>query len=498
MVKIIIKNKIKKQDIILFICIWIFSIVVNNAFLQRHYSSDTMCLIDLGYFQYPLQFFLLDGRIVSTLVCFLGGIFKLPLDIYLFISYFIGIMLLALSVMLLFKFTIKYLNIENKWIKFMALLAIYTIIFNHMDIEYFIFQECCVMCAGILFSVIAAIKYLEDKQGKEYKSFIFLLIATLCYQGLLSIFPTIVITLSLLKKKDLDKKEISRFYIKNILIIAIMYILVMLISAVLICIFNNILDSTTNRLERVKYIFAVLKMLPGATIKILFNQINRIPKFLSIIVMGITIIITIKNNNLTYKYILTIITAYVFSVLPLLVFGYVHARLLMSIGATMGISLLFIIRALEYSAKSISIKNIDTLIISICVISYFIFNVVNNYINGYEHLKSCKQDEEMGKEIATIVKEYEEETGNEITKFAYCEDFQAEGRYDNLKYLGPLTERKFAVPVKESINYYCNKKLEFIEEMPEVYLKYFTNKDYKEFAKEQFVLVGDTLLMCVY
>ena len=48
-----IKNKIKKENIILFLCIWIFTIIMNNAFLQRHYSSDTMCLIYHGYFEYP-------------------------------------------------------------------------------------------------------------------------------------------------------------------------------------------------------------------------------------------------------------------------------------------------------------------------------------------------------------------------------------------------------------------------------------------------------------
>ena len=102
--KLNIKDKIKKQDIILFIFICIFTMIANNAFLQRHYSSDTMCLIYHGYFDYPSHYFLLDGRIISTLVCYLGGILQLPFDTYLFISNFIGIMLLALSITILFKF----------------------------------------------------------------------------------------------------------------------------------------------------------------------------------------------------------------------------------------------------------------------------------------------------------------------------------------------------------------------------------------------------------
>ena len=495
-----IKEKIKKQDIILFICIFIFSMIANNAFLQRHYSSDTMCLIYHGYFEYPSNYFLLDGRIISTLVCYMGGILNLPFDTYLFISNFIGILLLAITIMILFKFTIRYLEVENKWIKFLILLSVYTIIFNHMDIEYLLFPESCVMCAGVMFSVVAAIKYLDSKKGNIFRSFVFLLLSSLCYQGLLSIFPTIVITLSLLKKKRDNRREILKNYIKEIFKLGMMYVLVMLISAGLVSIFNNILDSSSNRLERIQNILKILVQIPRATLSVLLVQTNKIPIFLSLIVMFITSAIITRQNNLLFKYILTMFTAYLFCMLPIAVFGYVQARLLMAIGATMGISLLFTIIALHDEEENISVKSIKTIVISTWVIAYFIFNVVNNGLNGYEHLKAFKLDEEMGKEIGQIIKDYEEKSGKEVTKFAYYYDKRAESYMEGILPLGSLTERKFAMTwcVLESVSYYSNKKLVEVPTSANVYYENFYKKDYTEFSEEQFVFVDDTLYMCIY
>ena len=498
--KLNIRNKINKQDIILFVCVFIFSLIANNAFLQRHYSSDAMCLIYHGYFEYPSNYFLLDGRIISTLVCYIGGILNLPFDMYLFISNFVGIFLLALTITILFKFTIKYLEIENKWIKFLILLAVYTIIFNHMDIEYLLFPESCVMCAGVLFSVIAAIRYLNTKKGRISESFYFLLLSSLCYQGLLSIFPTIVITLSLLKKKKNTKRETLKFYIKEIFKLGIMYVLVMLISASLIFIFNNILNNSSNRLERIKNTLDILLQIPRASFNVLISQTEKIPLYLSVVVMSMTAIITIKNNNLLFKYILTMFTAYLFCMGPIAVFGYIHARLLMAIGATMGISLVFVIKALNDDECSNLIKKINTVLISISVIGYFVFNVVNNGINSYQHLKAFKIDEELGKVINEIIKEYEENSGKEVTKFAYYYDINPQSYSEGILPLGSLTERKFAMPhcIKESISYYSNKKLEGVQFSVKVYYSNFVGKDYREFSEEQLVFIDDTLYMCVY
>ena len=496
-----IKHKIKKQDLILFAVIWIFTMLVNNAFLQRHYSSDTMCLIYHGYFEYPTHYFLLDGRIFSTLMCYLGGILGLPFDTYLFISNFIGIALLSLTFVILFKFIISYLDIKNNWIRFLVLLSVYTIILNHMSLEYLLYPESCIMCVSMLCCVLATKTYLKKGKNSLIKSFVLLVIATLCYQGLISIFPTLVITLGLLKIKK-DNKEKLKIFIKELFKVGIMFGMAMLISALLIVIFNYLLQDSSNRIEKIVNSLNYLKQIPKETYYILLKQCDRIPENLSILVMLITTLIIVNCNSkldLFIKYILSILVAYMFSIIPIAFYGYTTARILMSIGSTMGISLLFVIITLN-NEKEISLKNFKTVIITIGVISYFIFNVVNNYICGYEHLKAFKIDEEMGKEIAQIVKEYEEETGKEIKKFAYCYDVYSEPHSKGIKRFGSFTERKFAMPwcITESVSYYCNKKLEGIYLSPEVFLTYFIGKNYMEFSKEQIVFIDDTMNMCVY
>ena len=409
---------------------------------------------------------------------------------YLFISNLVGMMLLAVTITILFKFIINYLEVKNKWLKFMILLATYTIILNHMSIEYLLYPESCVMCAGVLFSVIAAIKYLSPQKGKIYESFAVLLLSMLCYQGLLSIFPTIVITLSLLKNKNHTKKELIKFYIKEIFKLGVMYVLVMLISA----------SGSTNRLERIKNMLDILVRIPRVSIDVLLFQTSKIPSYLSVVVMIITSFIIIrysKNLNMLLKYILTMFTAYLFCMLPVAIFSYVTSRILMAIGATMGISLLFIINLLN---DKILERTLKTVIISVCVLVYFFFNVINNGINGYEHLKAFEIDEKMGKEICEIVKDYEKNSGKEVKKFAYYYDKNPQVFANGILPLGSLTERKFAMTwcIKESFNYYCNKELEEVPFSSKVYYENFHGKDYTEFSKEQIIFVDDTLYIYIY
>ena len=409
---------------------------------------------------------------------------------------------MSFSFIILFKFIVNYLEIENKWVKFLVLLSVYTIILNHMSIEYLLYPESCVMCASMLLCIIATKTYLNREKGSLIKAFILLLFATLCYQGLISIFPTLVIVLGFLKASK-GNKETFKFYIKEVFKVGIMFVIAMLISAILVFVFNNILQDSSNRLERIDNMFNLLRQIPGASFDLLLRQTNKIPKNLTVIVMCITtifILIYNKNLELLFKYILSIFTAYVFSMVPIAIYGYITSRILMSIGATMGISLLFITVLLNNKEDSISVKKVKTILISIGVIVYFAFNIVNNYIAGYEHLKAFKIDEEIGEKISNVVKNYEATQGKEVTKIAFCSDRSLQGYETGVQELGSLTERNFAMRwcITESITYYCNNDLKEIGFSSNVYNKYFKDKDFTEFSEEQFVFIEDTMYMCVY
>ena len=97
------KKRFDKKDIILFFIILGLSVIMGNAFLQTHFSSDTYVLMDLGYLKYPSEYFLLDGRLISTLICYIAGIINIPFNIYLIGMDFIGIVLLSITIFVLYK-----------------------------------------------------------------------------------------------------------------------------------------------------------------------------------------------------------------------------------------------------------------------------------------------------------------------------------------------------------------------------------------------------------
>ena len=76
--------------------------ILSNVFLKMHYSSDTYVLIDLGYMEYPKKWFLLDGRIISSIFCYIAGFFKIPYDVYIIGMDFFAILFLSFSIFVIF------------------------------------------------------------------------------------------------------------------------------------------------------------------------------------------------------------------------------------------------------------------------------------------------------------------------------------------------------------------------------------------------------------
>ena len=71
------KIKQHKNDLILYILVLIFSVIMCHNFLQMHYSSDTWVVIDKGYTNYALEFFMGDARIFSSLSMFIADFFRM-------------------------------------------------------------------------------------------------------------------------------------------------------------------------------------------------------------------------------------------------------------------------------------------------------------------------------------------------------------------------------------------------------------------------------------
>ena len=96
-------KKIKKKDIVLYIVMLTFCIIVCAPLLQMHIASDTYNFMDLGYFQYPSQYFLKDARIISTLFTYLAGILNLDYQVFIVGMEVLAVIIASFSIYILYK-----------------------------------------------------------------------------------------------------------------------------------------------------------------------------------------------------------------------------------------------------------------------------------------------------------------------------------------------------------------------------------------------------------
>ena len=149
---------------------------------------------------------------------------------------FFAIVISCISVMLIYKLFVKLLKFEDKTIyNYITLIGSYIIIFSHMSIEYYLFQESAIMCLSILFNILATRMLHSDKKGRIVKSGILLLMATFCYQGNLGIFVVINILIIFIKEKSFKDT------VKEIFKMLVLYGVVCLINIFTMKLINNLI-----------------------------------------------------------------------------------------------------------------------------------------------------------------------------------------------------------------------------------------------------------------
>ena len=225
-------KRIEKENVIKFLGILGTIIVICINFLQMHFSSDTYVLYRLGYFNYPSEYFLQDGRLISTLFCYLGGILHLPIPVYIIAMDFFGMIFLAIAIYIIggiFKNIMKPNSILKEVLIY---LASFVLILNQFTLEYLLFPESAVMCMGVLFIVLAIKEFVNENDNKYLKIFLYLLITGLSYQGELNLFPILVL-LVIIVKQIKEKKKTKEFLKESV--IELIKIMAITISVLIIC-----------------------------------------------------------------------------------------------------------------------------------------------------------------------------------------------------------------------------------------------------------------------
>ena len=506
------KNKLNKKEALKFLGILGVIVIICSNFLQMHYSSDTFVLYRLGYFNYPSEYFLQDGRLISTVFCYLGGILHLPIPVYIIAMDFIGMVLLAIAIYIIANIFKNIIKPESVLKEVLIYLASFVLILNQYTLEYLLFPESAVMCMGVLFIVLSLKTLVSNSKNKYLKIFIYLLIAGLSYQGELNIFPILVL-LVLIVKQIKEKKKVKEFLKESA--IELVKIIAVTISVLIICtIVVNICAKIYNTqkesmiLIRNERMFKrKLNFVKSYSRDIIINCICTLPKYSILIcplVTAVLLIITKAKIQTIINYIVYYLISLASVTLPLFIItAAVCARLSVPAMMIFGASLIILIANIEENLKEWK-KNL----INFVVILIFILNAGFIVINTTQHIAANKIDEAQGKQIKYMIDKYEEETGNKVTKFAYRYDPDPQQYAPGIKHMESLTERKLACVwcIEYAMQYYCERDLEWThfssfalkENNMEKMHNNIGNKDYDSFLEEQIIIQDDTIYMIVY
>ena len=425
-------KKINKRNIITFIIILMITCTIYAPLLMGHYATDTYNIINKGYEKYAITYSLNDGRPIMCIITLIAQKLNMPIMLYIVSLTGIALIISSISVIKLKNVILKYLEKTDKKTEYIILAISYIIIFNFAYLENLQFVECAIMSVSILVSIMAAQTIVDKDKNYIIKGLILSIISVIFYQGTINWLFTITFVLSLFKEKNINKQVI-----KNVILSGIFGGIGCVVDLIQIKITGHILNLSQTRMgsfENIPSNFEyILKNMNG----VLSNTYNLFPKnmlytyliFLLIYALVFMIKGYEKNNQLNILVIIFICIATVFApnLLTLAAFG--TGRTAYSIGAMIGLIILYIYCNLKRTEK-VQLKEIIFYIVSI---SYIIISLGNSMLIMYEHKKVNIQDKQECELIGKWIKEYEETQNVEVKNIVFIYNSNSKYYYENVK-----------------------------------------------------------------
>lgn len=482
------KLKEHKKDVILFIIVFLISIVMCGAFLQPHYTHDTYKIVRDGYEFYSYDKFLKESRPFTATITLLADKINLSIESYMIISFVLALIFLSASVVVMYKIFSKKNENNSKLINICIILLSFVTIFNYLAIEHIYFLECCILALGILLSVFAA-KIIIDKEKYAYvKSIILIIIAVFCYQGSIAIFPMILLTYKLLFEKNNLKDNFI-----EIVKLALIYGMAMLLTIIFAKFLMGGSRITVNYTQiDILNIFHWFK-------ELVINSLGVIPPYVNISIIALTcicLLILYKANAkekiiYIFKYLLVTLTAIAISLAPVILGSGLDLtpRMCISYGTTIGISLLALVYVTSKNNRKYQV--ITLFIITICV---FALNVALYVVLTNQHILTNKMDAERCQDIKQAVEEYEASTGIKVTKLAAVWRGDLDLYYPNMMHAGAITQKALnSWASREAITFYLDREMRFMPFSIEQYVNFFVYEKSEKYTTEPIVIEGDIL-----
>lgn len=503
-----IMKKLKDKNLYISLLI---SLVFFAIFIKLEYATDTYSLFEEAV-STRVNHFLLSGRFVTALWWGAVNFFHLS-DYLIYLSSFaLAIICITLSIYNLFLVFSK--KIKNEAI---CLLVSTIIIINPFTIELFLFLEKGILTFAILLSVLAFCefaKYLDGNKKALKYVFIFMLIATFSYQGVIGLFIALSTAYIVFNTKSIKN------FIKNNVIVLLGYGVPAIINLLIIRLFfsNDRVNGAINFSESIQKVLNGTKemidsytILPENTLKIAIG-------ILAILI--IVLIIINKKDKIGSKLLKILGLVYVFvatlgiTIIPQLMQNtesiWFVPRSTYPFGAIIGIMCMYLLylacrKELDVTSKIegknnvITLQNIVNIFVgTICVVmllmQLYSFNKIeiDHYtVNYLDKINSLKIGEE--------IKLYEQETGNNITKICVYNDMNVTYSYKGLWSNKDTNITGFNPEwsIVNMINYYNNLDLTAGEKSSEIE-ENFKEQDWDDFNTEQIIFIDDTIHYCKF
>lgn len=487
------KNQIDIHTLLIFA---IIAVIFFGMLVSLEYATDTYAVFAQGA-RVNAMHFMGSGRFVTAVAMIIARILCLSETQIYFISYLLAVISLIVSLYELEKIISKDVNKKN-----ISILISTLIILNAFIIELFLFIEKGILVFSILLNVLA-IKYIvaffEKNNWKDFlKVLIFMFLANGAYQGTVGLF--IAVSLVYIIKYS---KEVKTF-IKNNVVVAVGYAVPAILDLIVAKMFGGSrVSGNIEILESIKKIIVSSKNM--------LATYNILPKYLfltvTIVVIICLIYMIIKSNNTTKAKLLKLLSivyislgTIVVAILPQIMQNtdaiWVVPRSTYTFASLIGILILHLFvnckDNIEYET------NINKIIILISIL-YIVVQYISFVKVEISRYKLNELDKEISLNIKQYVQEYEESSGNTISKLAIYNDKSITYTYEDIFITGDMNIRAYATDWSTTaiLKYYLDRDLEIVPKVDTI-SEQFESQDWNYFNEKQLVFEGDTLHICCY
>ena len=487
-----------KKKILMFIAIFSIGILVTYPAFAPSHALDSYCTIYNGY-KDTASWFLQNGRVFSALLMYFYNLVKLPVDSMSFVALFFFNFFLALAILKLFLvFSDKE---ENKVIKGIIFICTFMLFYGPLITEVIFLNEAMILALGILFVTLSAWRLSLGGIKNYIISLILMILGVTCYQGIACYF--FIILFLILMRDKIESKEDMIEFLKKLGIGLLVYGISVLTSLGIVQLISNAFSEAVPKLGDFIIINNLIKiftdLLPNS-LKTLFGFVSvKYYYLLCVILLVIIVYLFVKNDYKLIKIALllgVLIAIIIVPFAPNLVMAessnYTAARMALPLGIIPSVLGLYILFNFDFDIKL-------KYFVGVVVLMFMVISAYSIHQNTMISFRRYKEDVKYINSITERINWYEAESDNEVKTIYYAPDTSVNYYYSfgnangaNIRLLAVDWALDCAFPA------YTYNKYKFEKMSDEDYEKYFKDKNYDEFDREQLVFEGDTLYLLLY